>query len=254
MKDHKTWVENEYLVWGNALLELVSNFENFKTNSAVQRMIGLEGNHSYIQTLIDNIISLDIPWADIQRIDDVGNPNQVNVLEYKLSTPCIRYIYYADKILDLTKNYSPLRIAEIGCGYGGLCSIIHTIAKHRNIRIDQYHLYDLPNVQKFQEVYLEKVIEYNKLGIQEIIFKDSQNLQNFDTCDYLISFYALGEFATDIKTSYIENVVSKIPHGLILWNPHSGADNDLSLLHRYHTLDIVEETPSSCSGNLYITY
>ncbi len=84
-------------------------------------------------------------------------------------------------------------------------------------------------------------------------------LKNFtEKSNYLISFYAIGEFSKDIKNEYIHNVISKVEHGFILWNPNPNSNGDSEgeeLIRSYHSnLSIEDETPSTGTNNLQITY
>jgi hypothetical protein len=46
--------------------------------------------------------------------------------------------------------------------------------------------------------------------------------------DFCVSLYALGEFDDDTKNWYIQSIVKNCLHGFILWNPHSGASEEVT--------------------------
>jgi hypothetical protein len=155
----------------------------------------------------------------------------------------------------LIKDLDPIKIVEIGGGYGGFCSIIDCLSKDRGLAIDSYGIYDLPDVQKFQKHYLDNTLEKSTYGIKNLNFLDSSNLHLFkNEYNYCISFYALGEFDPPVKYNYINNVISKIKNGFILWNPHRDRDESgEKLLLKYHPeLKINPEYPLTSPYNLEI--
>jgi putative sugar O-methyltransferase len=248
------WVNNEYLEWGNVLKEYTvkEEFANFKSNRMVQRMVGVSDMSGVFLPSNKNL-----PWQEIQDLDKIGNPPQVEIIynKYKISTITLRYVYYAEKILDLIKNLDSIRIVEIGGGYGGFCSILNCLAKDQGITVDEYGIYDLQPVQKFQKYYLEKTLDQSIYGIRNLNFLDSSDLDSFNgKYTYFISFYALGEFDPPVKYDYINKVISKIKNGFILWNPHRSKDEiGEKLLLSYHPNAMVKkEDPLTSDHNLEI--
>ena len=248
------WVNNEYNQWGNSLIDCMNDdsFVNFKSNPSVKRMVGTDS----LEGLFTNQ-DKNLPWQKIYELDRIGNPQQVEVVfnEYKISTITLRYVYYANKILDLIKNLNRIRIVEIGGGYGGFCSILDCLAKSSGIIIEEYAIYDLPLVQQFQKYYLEKVLKNNNKGVTNVNFLNSSDLDSFNgDYSYLVSFYALGEFDPPVKYNYIDKVISKIKNGFILWNPHRDSDKiGEDLLLKYHPdLKITPEYPLTSPYNMEI--
>jgi putative sugar O-methyltransferase len=248
-------VDNEYTSWEKSLMDIIkseNDFSNFKSNDWVKRMVGASSLEGLF--ISDNS---DLPWNDIQKIDRIGNPPETEkVLRiYDISTISLRYVHYANKILDIIKNYPEIRIVEIGGGYGGMCAILNCIAKYRKIKIDSYAIYDLKGVQEFQNHYLKKINQSTDIGIKSVDFLDSSNLDLFtESYNYVTSFYALGEFDEETKYNYINKVISKIKNGFILWNPHRSKDTKgEDLLLSYHpNADIKKEEPLTSEHNLEI--
>ena len=146
-------------------------------------------------------------------------------------------------------------ITSIGGGYGGMCAILNCLAKNKKIKIDEYAIYDLNGVQEFQNYYLNQVKLASDIGINSVCFLDSKDLDAFNgNYDYLISFYALGEFDDTTKYAYINKVISKVKNGFILWNPHRSKDEiGEKLLLRYHPNAMVKkEDPLTSDHNLEI--
>ena len=253
--EYKKWVDNEYTSWEKSLIDIIkieNNFSNFKSNDWVKRMVGTS-------SLEGLFISDDpsLPWLEIEKIDRIGNPPETEVIlnSYRVSTITLRYVYYANKILELIKDYSRIRMVEIGGGYGGMCAILNCLAKSKKIKIDEYAIYDLEGVQEFQNYYLSQVKLVTDIGIDSVNFLDSKNLDSFNgNYDYLISFYALGEFDDTTKYAYINKVISKVKNGFILWNPHRSKDEiGEKLLLNYHLNAVVKkEDPLTSDHNLEI--
>lgn len=251
-KAYTTWLNNEYTLWQNALKD--APFHKFKHHPAVIRMIGLTDLHREFIPLIQH---LDLPWQQLEAIDQIGSPQHtVNINGVKLSGVCLRFIYYAHQVLDTIEKYEQKRLVEIGGGYGGFCAIIHALAIHRKIQIDNYIIYDLPEVQEFQIKYIRQTFEYIGVSHKEVIFPYCFKPHLFErNSDFAMSFYALGEFDTPTKNDYIENIIAKVPRGLILWNPHSGSDSSLDLLRRYHpTINVKPEHPLTSPNNQEVTW
>ena len=166
-KDYTNWLNNEYTLWQNALKE--APFYKFKHHPAVIRMIGLADLHLEFVPLIEH---LDLPWQQLESIDQIGSPQYtVDINGVKLSGVCLRFIYYANRVLDSVKNMTEIKLAEIGGGYGGFCAVVHLVARHRGIKIKQYTIYDLVPVQEFQEKYLKQIVKENSnTGIKSLFF------------------------------------------------------------------------------------
>ena len=253
--EYKKWVDNEYTSWEKSLLEIINNksdFLSFKSNDWVKRMIGTSSLEGLFISEDQNL-----PWSEIEKIDQIGNPPETEVIlnSYRVSTITLRYVYYANRILELIKDYQRIRIVEIGGGYGGMCAILNCLAKNKKIKIDEYAIYDLNGVQEFQNYYLSQVKLTSDIGINLVNFLDSKDLDAFNgNYDYLISFYALGEFDDTTKYAYINKVISKVKNGFILWNPHRSKDEiGEKLLLRYHPNAMVKkEDPLTSDHNLEI--
>ncbi len=251
--DYNTWLNNEYALWQSALQEIP--FHKFKHHPQVIRMMGLEDDHLQFVPLIKN---LPLPWEELQTIDQIGSPQQtIEVNGVKLSGVCLRFIYYADKVLDQVKDPGNIRLAEIGGGYAGFYAVICAIAFHRKMWLEEYAIFDLPQVLDFQAKYIRAVVDSGAIVPNKMNFYYSPDLSIFKNLklDYIMSFYALGEFADKAKGDYIEHIISKVPHGLILWNPHSGSGNSLDLLRSHrHNITVEPEYPLTSENNLQVSW
>jgi hypothetical protein len=256
--NYNDWVNYEYDLWKNELKKLSEDpelFKNFKQNDQVKRMLG---SSDLFGPFFERIKDKDLPWKEIEKIDQIGNPTHViDVNSYKISGICLRYIYYADKVLNELKEFDSrldLNMLEIGGGYGGFASVLNCLLKFANKQIDLYGIFDLPEVQDFQSFYLAKTVMHS-YGINDFFFPKVLTFIGTDF-NYLVSFYALGEFPAELKKHYIKNVIAKVPHGFIVWNPHFGPDDEgIELIKRVQpNVQITKEDPLTAEFNLEIKW
>lgn len=266
--NYNEWVNYEYDSWAselNKILQDVELFKNFKQNPQIKRMLGASDLY---QPFLDRIKDKDFPWKEIEIIDSIGNPPFLfDVNGFKISGITLRYLYYADKICKELINYDPylkFNFVEIGGGYGGFASILLYLLENKKFPIVcSYSIFDIEDVQCFQNEYLNYICN--------LIFKDgriknsfelfcfpefSENFQFVDVPDYLVSFYALGEFPKELKHQYIHKLVSQVPHGFIIWNPHFEPDNEsVDLILKYHpNATVQQEDPLTAQYNLEIKW
>lgn len=240
-KEHKKWLDNEYKLWEAALMEV--EFEKFKQHPQVIRMMGLDDYHLEFVPLIKD---WDLPWKELEALDKIGAPMRVtDVAGVEISGIGLRFIYYAKKVLDIIKDTADANILEIGGGYGGFAATLFLIERSRtpdHWNISLYTIYDLPVALQFQQKYF-KVIDKASIinrqglthGIPELYYDSNYAREYSGGYDFLVSFYALGEFTDEMKEKYIRNVIAKVPHGYIIWNAHSGAsDYGIDLIKEFH--------------------
>ncbi len=179
--NYEEWLKNEYEMFEDALEECASieeKFLNFKSNKQIQKMLSSSGINDYTE-FVDIVKNLDIPIEEIKEIDSIGNPIiGYNINGTYLSGITLRYIFYANKIVEIFEQKEELkndiRIVEIGAGYGGFCAILDAIAKYKKIKIVDYATMDLKKAQVFQEHYIKKSLK-DDVHIQNLI-KDIKKL------------------------------------------------------------------------------
>lgn len=213
--DHEEWLNNEYKMWVEALQ--VSTVNNFKENLMVKRMLG-----DISLDLFGPLVDLQSIPHDIRKmlfiIDTIGTRwSETDTLS--MSGTGLRMIYYAQKVLAM----KPTSIIEIGGGVGEFWAILGALG-YKGI----YKIYDLPEVEDFQNKYIMEVERRTGLQLlpQGELFRLHPVTIEKDT-DLCVSFYALGEFTDEMKLHYFRNVISRCKHGLIIWNPHSGASKEI---------------------------
>jgi len=194
---HKQWLDNEYSEWVKALQE--STVDNFGSHPMVKRMLG-EVDKKQFLPLIDTKNKSITEKISLFHISTLGGFWLGNIS---------RFIFYAEKVLDANPKF----IVEIGGGVGQFYAVLRALGYKGG-----YYIYDLPEVQEFQRKYLDRVTELTGLDTS-LSFLEHQ---------YCVSLYALGEFDDELKVWYVENVVKECEHGLVVYNPHSGASEEIN--------------------------
>ena len=222
--NHRQWLDNQYQQWVAALKECT--VDNFKEHPMVRRMLSLDMDGK--EHLKYSISISEEEYANMRAIDFLGTKHKFPT---HVSGACNRMIYYAQKVLAA----NPSHICEIGGGVGQFYAVLRALGYK-----GKYWIYDIPEVKDFQYQYLEEVMKRTNLRL----WQDMQG-----KFDYCVSFYALGEFDDETKQQYIDNVVKQCPHGLVLWNPHSGASDQITW-----DCKIEDENPLTSPGNKMLTW
>lgn len=169
----------------------------------VQRMLGEPDPVPYYLAnawLENNVILL----SSLRVLDNIGR-----TVPGEISGAGWRMIHYANQVM----HRDPPSIVEIGGGVGEFYAILRLLGW-----AGTYYIYDLPQVKAFQTTYLKVATKVCGIPFPQ------RKLRKWDFC---CSFYALGEFDHGLRQWYMHNVVEKSAHGLMIWNPHSGADPTL---------------------------
>lgn len=218
---HKEWLDNEYQQWVKALQE--STVDNFQQNPIVRRMLSLDTSYPFDR----------VSGINIQKIGRLGLGKWMSAI----SQAIWRMAYYAEKVLE----QKPKAIVEIGGGVGQFYAVLRALG-YKGV----YAMYDLPEVMDFQLKYLTEVEKITGLKCS-LISHDSYFSDWEDR--FCVSFYAFGEFTDETKDWHIANVISKCPHGMMVFNPHSGASDKINFKCK-----VEDEYPLTSPGNKFITW
>lgn len=165
-------------------------FKNFRKNDR-------------IATIIENTTK---EWAD-RAMEKMG-----------MTPTMVRYWYTADLIERLIGVMRGL-VVEIGGGYDGMCRVIS-----ERWELDDYSIYDLPEVMELQRRYLK---EY---GCNASFCEPAQPFYGARLC---LSWCAWSELSYDLRVEYAEKVISKCDHFFICSNYNKA--EDLEILSKYFT-------------------
>ena len=140
--------------------------------------------------------------------DKIGNPAGKKKYKYlgKIAPTTMRYIHILGEIVNLFDLKDGCKIVELGCGYGGQCSVISSY-----IKFSDYRLIDLEFTHPLIERYLDTFgcKNYTCEG-QKFVLKDEYDL--------FISNYGISEVYKEFQDVYIRNVISKCKRGYVIYN------------------------------------
>ena len=168
------------------------------------------------------------------KLNDIfGSPRKFHYpnLGY-ISPTTLRYIHVATDIHSRFKMSQIKRIVEIGAGYGGQISILNSMDVKK---INEYFIFDLPNVQTLIRQYLSHVrlIKVNYLDLE--VFRKRE-------FDLVISNYAFSELPLELQKKYLEKVLMSSKNGYLLMN--SGAHNTTGRSKGKLTIDYLKSVIS----------
>lgn len=165
----------------------------------------------------------------------------------RVSPSNLRYAKVALDIRALFGSLDNFRVAEIGIGYGGQFQALSTLS---NIRA--YYFYDLPNVVKLAQLYINQTSP-NLKAIQPRNF----NLVNSEV-DLVISNYAFSELNRNLQEVYLQNIILFSKRGYLIYNDIGKADFDTidvkEFASRIPGAIIVNEHPISSNRNRLVVW
>lgn len=183
-------------------------FQNFKRNKWIRMVVenvSLPGAKTWLagaELLQPGFLAAY--YERFQRNDKVGGAEPVEVLPgYVLSPTLARYIRHAAELRRLFGDLNGYRIAEIGSGYGGQCSVLCDVFRPRS-----YVLFDLPWPRALALRYLKK------LGVNCARAATADDME----FDLVISNYALSELNRETREEYAGRVLRLSARGYIGWN------------------------------------
>ena len=227
-----------------------TTFKYFKTYDeykAILEHVSIDDGKLYYELIKNKKIIRSLDKFKIN--DTLGNPLTHDYGFGNISPTTLRYLKVLNDLMD-NWDLDNMNIIEIGCGYGGQCTVLKQI-----INVNSYSVVDLPQVIKLTEKYLT-TLELNT----DVKFIDGTSSNNvYDNYDLIISNYAISECTEKIQKEYLEKIISKCSHGYITYNDiHKyfnlgiiyTIDNFIEDLKEYHpNVKIIEETPLTSSNN-----
>lgn len=198
----------------------LNTFKREKSYTYMLEHVSHSQGEKYLECIFKNT-NIKIPdIIEFSNINDsVGNPNKSTYNNIECSPSNLRYIYHAHLILSHFKKVGsdlPISIVEIGGGYGGLYLAISYFNKYYNVPITGYSIVDLPDIGRFQELYLSNFNQnipikfYSSMNYGAEL-KNTPNL-------FLISNYCFSEIGNNNQKMYIDTLFANIRHGFIAWN------------------------------------
>lgn len=168
-----------------------------------------------------------------------------------ISPTTIRYISIAFELKKLFGEELKGHFVEIGAGYGGQASILSDF-----FRIDEYGIFDLPDVQQLTKIYLTQISKADNLKMYSLT---DDPLKEWDL---VVSNYAFSELPSELQKIYIEKVINKSKRGYLIMNSgmnnSSGRSDGKLHLAELKTLlpdfEILDEIPNTGPDNYVIVW
>jgi hypothetical protein len=193
---------------------------NFKTNAVenVSYNFGLKYldliQKEFSEILFENIKD----YVDLN--DKYGKPKR-DAFEFDnkilmASSTSLRYLYHALVILKHYENTKCKNIVELGGGYGGLCLAINYFGKLKGIKIQNYHLIDLPQVTNLIKKYL--ILHKDNIQSEIIVHNsDTYGKKIIDSDLFFISNYCYTEISEFFNKMYSKILLPRVSHGFLVW-------------------------------------
>lgn len=197
------------------------DLRDFKSNSNVTYVLehvneGL-GKQYYESIKKHTSFTIEQIRAYCQKNDTHGGGHKCNYGWITTSPSNFRYLLHAHIILTHMKRQgqNAIRVAEVGCGYGGLCLAITDFAPLYNVTIAEYHLIDLPDISSLQQLYLSKFPISTAVSFHSA-YTYGSNISSSDL--FLISNYCFSEISDEHQKQYLQQLFPKVSHGFMIWN------------------------------------
>jgi hypothetical protein len=203
---------------------------NWKHHPNVKYMLEHESHACAAQYVLQIKKTGLLSDEQIQRVaslnDAVGGAKKEDFGNGLACSPSsLRYIMHAvDLVLLLKKKgINVFQCIEIGGGYGGLALVTHCVAELLGIEIQQYLIYDLKEVTKLQQFYLqqhEKTLFNRRIfwGNAETCGADANNLLLPNVHVALVSHYCFSEIPEFLRQKYAQNLFPLAETVYMRWN------------------------------------
>ena len=229
------------------------SFKKFKQNKFYKEIlehVTKEQGQQYLDILFarnDSFFEKSM-YSNILNNDQLGCPTKYKYAEcdIDLSPTTLRYIKVASD-LNYLFGEKLNNVAEIGCGYGGQLLVADELLQIRN-----YYTYDLPEVNKLIEKYV------NHFLLECNFYTASINSPIDSDIDLLISNYAFSELPRGLQLRYIEKLLKRAKSGYMMMNTGLAGEKDRISVEDLRLLfpDIVlyEEEPKTARNNFILVW
>lgn len=208
---------------------------NWEYRNILEHVRPYEGD-DYLRQLAKDFPAAAEATSDVLgfcRLNDaIGRPNVAyyDELDESVSPTSLRYVYHAHVILKhIVATWPkdlPLKIVEVGGGYGGLCLAMFYFAAKFGVTIESYAIVDLTDVLRLQDRYLSDdrfaaVVDRTRIEFHDAQFF-GQTVGGGGAAPgefFMISNYAYSEIPYDLRVKYTEHLIApKVRHGFLVWN------------------------------------
>lgn len=223
----------EYLESCREFVSSDEKFEHFKRDPRYTRILEHSG-YKYMGDKFYGKIKEKYPKLlddyEIFKVNDSkGFPEIYEWDGLNTSVSTLRYVKTLGEIVENFGNLDGMKIVEIGGGYGGQCLTIS-----RRYKFSDYIIYDLPDVCRLIEKYLEGS------GVGQ--FETKCEVDPLEECDLIVSNYAFSECVPETQDRYFE-IMKRSKRGFVTINAFSALskrkNSDLILMFKKTFPDLI---------------
>lgn len=192
----------------NSSPETFNKFRRIYNYREILEHVGYRIGIEYLKKLKVQNPSLYHKLPKMHPNDLVGQPRKYEFFRgAEISPTTVRYLSVASEIQSIFGPNLSGNVVEIGGGYGGQCAIFQDFFK-----VDEYAIYDLPNVQQLIEKYLTAIGRLQNVKFPEF------GLSGKNPINFVISNYAFSELPRQVQNWYLENVLKYSESGYMIMN------------------------------------
>tara|TARA_R110002167_G_scaffold321233_1_gene527101 strand:+ start:2636 stop:3448 length:813 start_codon:yes stop_codon:yes gene_type:complete len=213
--------------------EVFDNFKSYRLYKTILEHTLYDLGNLYLENIQQNNPSLIESLDKFVEINErIGNSNKAtfstNGKYFVCSPTTIRYVKVLSDLITLFGSLDGMKIVEIGGGYGGLATIINT-----HFDIADYCNIDLKWPAKLSELYT------STLEVKPFRVRESNEINDFEDIDLIISNYAFSECNLETREEYINKILSKSKRGYITHNgDDKRRDTTRMLIEKYENFQV----------------
>lgn len=250
--------DSEITRYSNMIWKFIENekiFNRFRRNFYYRQIlehVDFDLGRDYLSK-IQSIESSFFPnYYDSIKNDKIGRPRLYRFNGCGTFSPTtLRYVSVMLELKKLFNFKGPIKVAEIGIGYGGQFAIINEF-----ISVENYSAFDLPQVLVLSEKFISLVSPTDNF-----VKKDIYNVES-EQFDLIISNYAFSELPIHIQREYVEKIISRAKMGYMIMNSgktdltgRSAGKISLSeLQNSINGLEVLQEIPLTGPDNYLLIW
>ncbi len=189
-----------------ARLPLV-DWQNFRQDEVL--MEGLDTRADMFPSYLATNILEGVPMRFCEDIG-IGNPLGRYIDGKFYTTDTLRYGRSIYRIKDYLSAKQPMKVMEIGCGYGGLAFSFtkqYTIASYTLVDVDI-----CSTIQKKYHALCDSTVPFKYVN-----YKNESDAEHIDDCDLVIAINSLGEMTQEDINKYFGLIKAKLKLGGIFY-------------------------------------
>jgi len=187
-------------------------FNSFKTHgdfTPILEHVSYQQGQEYINYIV-NSPEYTQSYLDSIRANDIFGGTKLESYQEpfnSISPTTLRYFKVGLELKEMFGDLSGKTVVEIGGGYGGQCLTLNKL--YGDLK---YTIIDLPEVLDLAKTYL------GRHNVQNVEFKELEDLHEPINSDLVISNYAISECSKFVQKVYIQQIIKNATNGYITYN------------------------------------